>query len=64
MIDFYFETETGAKRLPWATLCERCGIDFYMPTTWELVMIRDQLAEREGVSADQIEIRQNGLAIL
>lgn len=64
MIDFYYETDEGGKSLSWSTLCKRCGIKFYMPSTYELIAIRDRIAQEKQISADQIQIRQNGLAIL
>jgi hypothetical protein len=64
MIDFEILENGETKFITWAKLCKHVGVKPYMPSTWELVGLKRQLAKARGIPLDDVQVRMNRSAIL
>tara|TARA_A100000172_G_C3002915_1_gene96949 strand:+ start:254 stop:451 length:198 start_codon:yes stop_codon:yes gene_type:complete len=63
-IDFEVIQNGEKFYVSWAKLCELAEMKWYMPSTPELLFIKQKMAGARGISLDDVQVRINGSAIL
>ncbi len=64
IIDFEVVQNGEKLYVSWAKLCKAVKVKWYMPSTPELIFLKQKMAETRGIPLNDVHVRINGSAIL